>query len=104
MASPIKTLNVDLQTDIEGPGSISLSKGALYFQFAYSLIGLLTAVACFAIGLYLFVAGLNGSSTILVKASGYELSITNAAPGTVMLLAGVAISWVTKYNVVIHQK
>ncbi len=100
MANTLKTLDLDLDVDTGD----AISKGALYFQFAYSIIGLLVTVLCFAIGLLLFVQGLGGESTVLIKGSGYELSITKAAPGTIVLLAGIAVCWVTKYNVVIHKK
>ena len=77
---------------------------AIYFQFSYSIISLVIGLTAFLMGIYLFLSGVGGASTVVAKAPGYELSVTNAAPGTILVLAGLAVIALTKYEVNIGKK
>src|SRR5438445_204841 len=64
-----------------------------HFEFTYSLAGLSVAVLCIAGGIFLFLRGISGSTTWVAVLGTSQSRLTNAAPGVVLFVVGLAILW-----------
>ena len=67
-------------------------------QLIYSVLGLLTGILMTLGGLVLFLNGVAGSSSWTVSLLSLESDLSDAAPGTILFVVGLAIVLVTRYE------
>jgi hypothetical protein len=72
-------------------------------QLIYSLAGLVLGLACVIGGILLFFHGVAGSSSWVGEVIGVKSKLSDAAPGTVLFVVGLAIVWVTRFAVRVRQ-
>ena len=72
-------------------------KLVMFYQFCYSIVGLLTGLACEIGGMILFIGGITGNGHWTTTLFGIQ--ITDAAPGTVLFLIGLACWQFTRFDV-----
>jgi hypothetical protein len=68
-------------------------------QLIYSLAGLVFGLACIVGGILLFFHGVSGSSSWIGEAIGVQSKLSDAAPGTVLFVVGLAVVWLTRFAV-----
>src|SRR5256885_7065718 len=68
-------------------------------QLIYSLAGLLLGLASVIGGIVLFFHGVAGSSSWVGEFIGVKSKLSDAAPGTVLFVVGLAIVWLTRFAV-----
>ena len=76
--------------------SPSLQREIVSKEYRYGILGLVVGLVCMLGGLVLFLSGVAGSSHWTVKMVGAESTISDAAPGAVLFMAGFLIALVTK--------
>ena len=72
-------------------------------QLIYSLAGLLLGLACIIGGIVLFFHGVAGSSSWVGEFIGVQSKLSDAAPGTVLFVVGLAVVWLTRFAVRVRQ-
>ena len=72
-------------------------------QLIYSLAGLLLGLACIIGGILLFFHGVAGSSSWVGEVIGLKSKLSDAAPGTVLFVVGLAAVWLTRFAVRVRQ-
>src|SRR4030081_866486 len=72
-------------------------------QLIYSLAGLVLGLACVAGGILLFFHGVAGSSSWVGEVIGVKSNLSDAAPGTVLFVVGLAVVWLTRFAVRVRQ-
>jgi hypothetical protein len=72
-------------------------------QLIYSLAGLMFGLACIIGGILLFFHGVTGSSSWIGEVIGVKSSLSDAAPGTVLFVVGLAVVWLTRFAVRVRQ-
>ena len=72
-------------------------------QLIYSLAGLLLGLACIVGGILLFFHGVSGSSSWVGEVIGVKSKLSDAAPGTVLFVVGLAVVWLTRFAVRVRQ-
>ena len=72
-------------------------------QLIYSLAGLLLGLACIIGGILLFFHGVAGSSSWVGQFIGVQSKLSDAAPGTVLFVVGLAVVWLTRFAVRVRQ-
>jgi hypothetical protein len=72
-------------------------------QLIYSLAGLLLGLACIIGGIALFFHGVAGSSSWVGQVIGVQSKLSDAAPGTVLFVVGLAVVWLTRFTVRVRQ-
>ena len=72
-------------------------------QLIYSLAGLVLGLACVVGGIALFFHGVVGSSSWVGQVIGAQSKLSDAAPGTVLFVVGLAVVWVTRFSVRVRQ-
>jgi len=72
-------------------------KIAIAYQFLYSVLGLVTGLACELMGTILFIGGITGTGHW--TATLFGIQITDAAPGVVLFIMGVAAWQFTKFDI-----
>jgi hypothetical protein len=72
-------------------------------QLIYSLAGLVLGLACIIGGILLFFHGVAGSSSWVGEVIGVKSHLSDAAPGTVLFVVGLAVVWVTRFAVRVRQ-
>jgi len=72
-------------------------------QLIYSLAGLVLGLACIAGGILLFFHGVTGSSSWVGEVIGVKSNLSDAAPGTVLFVVGLAVVWLTRFAVRVRQ-
>jgi len=72
-------------------------------QLIYSLAGLLVGFACIVGGIVLFFHGVVGSSSWVGQFIGVQSKLSDAAPGTVLFVVGLAMVWLTRFSVRVRQ-
>lgn len=68
-------------------------------QLIYSLAGLVFGLACILGGIGLFLHGVVGSSSWVGDFIGVQSRLSDAAPGTVLFIVGLAVVWLTRFAV-----
>ena len=68
-------------------------------QLIYSLAGLVFGLACIVGGILLFFHGVSGSSSWIGEVIGVQSKLSDAAPGTVLFVVGLAVVWLTRFAV-----
>src|SRR5437899_12126000 len=68
-------------------------------QLIYSLAGLVFGLACIVGGILLFFHGVAGSSSWVGEFIGVQSKLSDAAPGTVLFVVGLAVVWLTRFAV-----
>ena len=69
------------------------------FQLIYSLAGLVFGLACILGGIGLFLHGVVGSSSWVGDFIGIRSRLSDAAPGTILFIVGLAVVWLTRFAV-----
>jgi hypothetical protein len=72
-------------------------------QLIYSLAGLVLGLACIVGGILLFFHGVAGSSSWVGEVIGVQSKLSDAAPGTVLFVVGLAVVWLTRFAVRVKQ-
>jgi len=72
-------------------------------QLIYSLAGLVLGLACVVGGIVLFFHGVVGSSSWVGQVIGAQSKLSDAAPGTVLFVVGLAVVWLTRFSVRVRQ-
>jgi hypothetical protein len=72
-------------------------------QLIYSLAGLVLGLACIVGGILLFFHGVSGSSSWVGEVIGVKSKVSDAAPGTVLFVVGLAVVWLTRFAVRVRQ-
>jgi hypothetical protein len=72
---------------------------ASFYQFIYSLGGLVLGLASIIGGIVLFLHGVAGASSWTAKFLGASSQISDAAPGAVLFIVGLFIIFVTRFSV-----
>ena len=72
-------------------------------QLIYSLAGLVFGLACVVGGILLFFHGVVGSSSWVGQFIGVQSKLSDAAPGTVLFVVGLAVVWLTRFSVRVRQ-
>src|SRR2546429_8136960 len=72
-------------------------------QLIYSLAGLLLGLACIVGGILLFFHGVSGSSSWVGEVIGVKSKLSDAAPGTVLFVVGLAVVFLTRFSVRVRQ-
>ncbi len=72
-------------------------------QLIYSLAGLVFGLACVVGGIVLFFHGVAGSSSWVGEVIGVQSKLSDAAPGTVLFVVGLAVVWLTRFAVRVRQ-
>jgi hypothetical protein len=72
-------------------------------QLIYSLAGLVLGLACIIGGIALFFHGVAGSSSWVGQVIGVQSKLSDAAPGTVLFVVGLAVVWLTRFTVRVRQ-
>ena len=72
-------------------------------QLIYSLAGLVLGLACVIGGILLFFHGVAGSSSWVGEVIGVKSKLSDAAPGTVLFVVGLAVVWLTRFTVRVRQ-
>src|SRR2546423_5457068 len=72
-------------------------------QLVYSLAGLLLGLACIIGGIVLFFHGVAGSSSWVGEFIGLQSKLSDAAPGTLLFVVGLAVVWLTRFAVRVRQ-
>jgi hypothetical protein len=72
-------------------------------QLIYSLAGLVLGLACIVGGILLFFHGVAGSSSWVGEFIGVQSKLSDAAPGTVLFVVGLAVVWLTRFAVRVKQ-
>jgi hypothetical protein len=72
-------------------------------QLIYSLAGLVFGLACIVGGILLFFHGVAGSSSWVGEFIGVQSKLSDAAPGTVLFVVGLAVVWLTRFSVRVRQ-
>ena len=72
-------------------------------QLIYSLAGLVFGMACIMGGIGLFLHGVVGSSSWVGNFIGVQSQLSDAAPGTVLFIVGLAVVWLTRFAVRVRQ-
>lgn len=72
-------------------------------QLIYSLAGLVFGLACIVGGILLFFHGVTGSSSWVGEFIGVQSKLSDAAPGTVLFVVGLAVVWLTRFAVRVRQ-
>jgi hypothetical protein len=72
-------------------------------QLIYSLAGLVFGLTCIVGGILLFFHGVAGSSSWVGEFIGVQSKLSDAAPGTVLFVVGLAVVWLTRFSVRVRQ-
>ena len=72
-------------------------------QLIYSLAGLVFGLGCIVGGVGLFLHGVVGSSSWVGDFIGVRSNLSDAAPGTVLFIVGLAVVWLTRFTVRIRR-
>jgi hypothetical protein len=72
-------------------------------QLIYSLAGLMFGLTCIVGGILLFFHGVAGSSSWIGEFIGVKSQLSDAAPGTVLFVVGLAVVWLTRFAVRVRQ-
>lgn len=72
-------------------------------QLIYSLAGLALGLACIVGGIVLFFHGVAGTSSWVGEFIGVQSKLSDAAPGTVLFVVGLAVVWLTRFAVRVSQ-
>jgi hypothetical protein len=68
-------------------------------SFIYAMAGLVLGLACALLGVVLFFHGVAGSSGWVVELLHLQITLSDAAPGVVLFVVGLAVVFVTRYDV-----
>ncbi len=68
-------------------------------QLVYSLAGLVLGLVCVIGGIMLFFHGVAGTSSWVGEVIGVKSKLSDAAPGTVLFVVGLAVVFLTRFTV-----
>ena len=74
-----------------------------WLQFIYSMAGLVVGLVCLGGGIVLFLNGIAGETSWTAKVIGLESDISDAAPGSLLFIAGVFIIFITRFSIKVRQ-
>ncbi len=67
-------------------------------QLIYSLAGLVLGLACVIGGILLFFHGVVGASSWVGEVIGVKSQLSDAAPGTLLFVVGLAVVFLTRFS------
>jgi hypothetical protein len=70
-----------------------------FYQFVYSLCGLVLGLACMIGGVLLFLNGVAGAASWTTRILGAESQVSDAAPGAILFVVGLFVVVVTRFTV-----
>ena len=73
-------------------------------QLVYSLSGLILGLVCIIGGIVLFLHGVTGSSSWVAQVIGLQTKLSDAAPGTVLFVAGVVVVYCTRFEIRVREQ
>jgi uncharacterized membrane protein len=85
------------------PGERNFWGRLAVLQLIYSLAGLVLGLACVIGGIVLFFHGVAGSSSWVGQFIGVQGKLSDAAPGTVLFVVGLAVVLLTRFSVRVRQ-
>lgn len=88
--APAFSISIDSESNSE------LQRELASHEYSYGKLGLITGLLCALAGVALFVNGIVGASNWTAKVLGAESTITDAAPGTVLLFVGLLVIAITR--------
>jgi hypothetical protein len=71
----------------------------MLYGFLYSVAGLLLGLVCALLGVLLFFHGVTGSTGWVVQLPGLKSSLSDAAPGVILFVVGLAVVYLTRFEV-----
>ena len=72
-------------------------------QFIYSMAGLVLGLVCVIGGIVLFLYGIAGETSWTAKVIGLESDISDAAPGSLLFIAGICIVYITRFVIKVRR-
>jgi len=72
-------------------------------QLIYSLAGLVLGLACVIGGILLFFHGVVGASSWVGEVIGVKSQLSDAAPGTLLFVVGLAVVFLTRFSARVRQ-
>lgn len=88
-----------MQFEGHRPGQIRLAEAYLRHRLIYSIFGLVCGLFFSVIGWGLLLNGIAGTTTLVVRITGLQVHVNDAAPGVVSILVGAFLIYVTRYKV-----
>ena len=79
--------------------SESLISGAIKWEYAYGMLGLILGLSSIIGGVILGLRGVTGSTSWTAKVLGLQSSVNDAAPGVILFIVGLFWVWITKPKV-----
>jgi len=73
-------------------------------QLLYSFFGLAFGVFVMVLGCILLYLGISGESNFIADTFGIKAELTDAAPGTVLIVVGLIVIVVTRFRLTIKKK
>lgn len=68
------------------------------YQLYYSIAGLVLGLVCMLGGIFLFIQGVTGAAEWYANVLGLESRISQAAPGAILFVVGLAVVYCTRYK------
>jgi hypothetical protein len=76
-----------------------LISGAIKWEYAYGMLGLILGLSSIIGGVILGLRGVTGSTSWTAKVLGLQSSVNDAAPGVILFIVGLFWVWITKPKV-----
>jgi hypothetical protein len=100
-----KPPRVQIEYDVEGEAiDKETLKHIADLQFKYSVVGLVLGMASIILGCILLYVGITGESSFAANAVGMKTELNDAAPGTVLLIIGLLIIYVTRFKFTVKKR
>lgn len=82
---------------------VEVQRQAIRGATLYAWTGLVLGGICVILGVLLFVFGITGSTTWVVKVLGLTSEVTDAAPGALLFVVGAFLIFVTRLKIRIRR-
>ncbi len=92
-----------LQSEFPGDIDPEIAANIIQGEKTQSKSGSIIGFICILFGVVLLILGITGSVDWNIKTIGIESSLTNAAPGVVLIIVGFLIIFVTKFNIIVKK-
>lgn len=94
---------VQIEYEVENVGEETVQQLAKA-QLLYSFSGLALGVFVMILGCVLLYLGISGESNFIADTLGIKAEISNAAPGTVLIVVGLIVVIATRFSFTIKKK
>lgn len=68
----------------------------LKLRFIYSIAGFVLGLSCIVVGVALGLSGAIGGTNVTAQVMGLSPTLTDSAPGSILVLAGTSVVWMTR--------